>query len=201
MLASENFIHEDSGRLRMYWKMSTDLSRPLVPSMGAHDPLEGVICTKSAEEAVPEKEAKLKMLARRFAILCAGREWDTTDPLGIGGLLLNTLRAALSSLRTYSKQHVPGASANRRLAFRECELSLGVRSLYGMSEEIKDHPLKPQELQKYLFMADNIENFWSDPVNREASTWRDHLDINAVSLAASLVASNYPKAFSRFQHP
>lgn len=30
-----------SGRKRMYWKMSIDLSRPLVPSMGHHDPLDG----------------------------------------------------------------------------------------------------------------------------------------------------------------
>ena len=223
MLASENFINEDRGRLRMYWKMSTDLSRPLVPSMGAHDPLEGMICTKSAEEASPKKEPELEMLSRRFAILCADREWDTTDPLGIGGLLLNTLRAAglvqskeelpqsvqplklyqeaLSSLRTYSEQHVPGASANRRLAFRECGLSLGIRALYGMKAEIKDPALKLKVLHKYLFMADDIENFWSDPMNRQVSTWRDHLDINAVSLAASLVASSYPEAFSGFQHP
>ncbi len=28
---------------RMYWKMSVDLSRPLVASMGHHDPLDGLI--------------------------------------------------------------------------------------------------------------------------------------------------------------
>ena len=28
---------------RMYWKMSIDLSRPLVDSMGQHDPLDGLI--------------------------------------------------------------------------------------------------------------------------------------------------------------
>jgi len=32
-----------SGPKRMYWKMSTDLSRPLVPSMGQHDPLDGYV--------------------------------------------------------------------------------------------------------------------------------------------------------------
>ena len=27
----------------MYWKMSIDLTRPLVPSMGQHDPLDGLV--------------------------------------------------------------------------------------------------------------------------------------------------------------
>ncbi len=27
----------------MYWKMSIDLKRPLIPSMGQHDPLDGYI--------------------------------------------------------------------------------------------------------------------------------------------------------------
>ena len=31
------------GPKRMYWKMSIDLSRPLVPSMGHHDPLDGFV--------------------------------------------------------------------------------------------------------------------------------------------------------------
>jgi hypothetical protein len=30
-------------RKRMYWKMSIDLNRPLVPSMGQHDPLDGYV--------------------------------------------------------------------------------------------------------------------------------------------------------------
>jgi hypothetical protein len=37
------YVPLSGGRPRMYWKMSTDLSRPLVPSMGQHDPLDGFI--------------------------------------------------------------------------------------------------------------------------------------------------------------
>lgn len=37
------YVLPNSGRRRMYWKMSIDLSRPLVPSMGLHDPLDGFI--------------------------------------------------------------------------------------------------------------------------------------------------------------
>lgn len=38
MQAGSKFIGREMGQLRMYWKMSIDLSRPLVQSMGAHDP-------------------------------------------------------------------------------------------------------------------------------------------------------------------
>jgi hypothetical protein len=38
------FTHAKRGAgLRMYWKMSIDLSRPLVPVMGQHDPLDGYV--------------------------------------------------------------------------------------------------------------------------------------------------------------
>ncbi len=37
------YIPPAGGPRRMYWKMSTDLKRPLVSSMGQHDPLDGFI--------------------------------------------------------------------------------------------------------------------------------------------------------------
>jgi hypothetical protein len=43
--AFKGFVHRSgSGKLvGVYWKMSTDLSRPLVPAMGLHDALDGFI--------------------------------------------------------------------------------------------------------------------------------------------------------------
>lgn len=38
---------------RMYWKMSVDLSRPQVPSMGHHDPLDGYISYKAIQVGLP----------------------------------------------------------------------------------------------------------------------------------------------------
>jgi hypothetical protein len=92
--AGRKFINKNAGRLNMYWKMSIDLSRPLISSMGAHDPLEGLICAKSILKVAPEEIQKLAPLVHDFEILCSGRDWSTTDPLGIGGLLLNTIQAA-----------------------------------------------------------------------------------------------------------
>lgn len=212
MLAGGKFIDTEGGRLRMYWKMSIDLSRPLVPSMGAHDPLEGLICAESAQEAALQKAPELELLIRSFVKLCAGRDWTTTDALGIGGLLLNTLRAAeltntkevlpesirpkkllddsLYGLKGYARMHVAKGHASQRLAFRECGLSLGVQSMLAHKEQLAASGLNMAELEHYSPLATEIENFWADPDNQKVASWTEHLDINAVSLAASLVAKN-----------
>lgn len=39
----DKFVHSVGKRKRLYWKMSVDLSRPLIQSMGHHDPLEGFV--------------------------------------------------------------------------------------------------------------------------------------------------------------
>ncbi|MDA3786753.1 MAG: hypothetical protein PF568_07740 [Deltaproteobacteria bacterium] len=51
--AATAFCHRPkSGRpLAMYWKMSIDLSRPLVRSMGQHDPLDGYVAGREIEAA------------------------------------------------------------------------------------------------------------------------------------------------------
>jgi hypothetical protein len=41
--AGFTYVPASGGRKRMYWKMSIDLTYPLVPSMGQHDPLDGYI--------------------------------------------------------------------------------------------------------------------------------------------------------------
>jgi hypothetical protein len=219
--AGGKFIDKKDGRLRMYWKMSIDLSRPLVPSMGAHDPLEGLICAESAKETAPEKAPELEPLLPDFKKLCAGQDWSTSDALGISGLLLNTLRAAeLAStitelpqeirpeklwtdshngLKRYARRHNAFQSANQRLAFRECGLSLGLRALEGFRRQSSDVRLELDELDRFMPLADEIESFWKNPEHQRASTLTEHLDINAVTLASSLVARYAPFSFSAIQ--
>ncbi len=43
-------------------------------------------------------------------------------------------------------------------------------------------------LSNYYNLSDQIDNFWCQPNNRDGNTWTDHLDINAVMLASSLIA-------------
>lgn len=215
ILAGGKFIDRSGGRPRMYWKMSTDLSRPLVPSMGAHDPLEGLVCTISARQAVPSMEAELQPLQDDFRAICTGRDWWTDDPLGIGGLLLNTLRVSrlaeggvslpapvhpsklwgdsLQSLENYAARRRPRLPAEQRLAFRECGLSLGLRALHGGQPRLEKINMDP--LTGFLPIAKSIEDFWLDNDHQRARTWSGHLDINTVTLAASLTAEAAPRIF------
>lgn len=214
-LATEKFIYGSGSGLAMYWKMDTELSRPLVPSMGAHDPLEGMLLGLSLKKAILEEDKEVEALIKKFEIMCRGKSWATTDPLGIGGLLLNAIRAdkletsginlprsvEAKKLFEESVESLTGLpkfqerDPNRRLAFRECGLSLGLRVTEGSKNAIFDTS-SFEVLQSYFYLASDIEEFWLDSRHRQSATWKDHLDINAVSLAASLIASEAPEVFS-----
>jgi hypothetical protein len=93
------FMHSGTPRRRsMHWKMSIDLSRPLVPSMGSHDPLDGyvrcrqVLATLRSIGAPDEAFAGelSKVLEEQTLVylgMMRGRSLATPDPLGTGGLL------------------------------------------------------------------------------------------------------------------
>jgi len=151
---------------RMYWKMSIDLSRPLVPSMGQHDPLDGLITYRQLQ-ATAERDKKitagqdLESEIADMAQICEGRTWDTDDPLGIGGLLCDAYRSAQLSVDQGSEENdllatllecslrglghfARGSSlmspAADRLAFRELGLSIGLRAVQKLQGLIKGDP-------------------------------------------------------------
>src|SRR2546421_6709695 len=79
------------------WKMSTDLSRPLVSAMGMHDALDGFITLREAQHAVAAMSADvgandLSAAIESLSALCRHRNWMTDDPLGLGGLLFDAGR-------------------------------------------------------------------------------------------------------------
>jgi len=216
--ASDAFIANSGSRLRMYWKMSIDLSRPLVASMGAHDPLDGLICVDAIRREAPEPDSGLQSLQDKLAALCEGESWATPDALGIGGLLLNVshlallttdggsepkpLRVAdllldsLQSLGIFRRGHDSGGPPGRRLAFRECGLSLGLRVFNGSVGAVFYEKFHPWGQETNEALAKDIETFWTDPRNRRSPTWTEHVDINSVMLASSLVAASEPRAFT-----
>ena len=165
----------------MYWKMSVDLTRPLVPAMGAHDPLDGLV-----EMASLRLERETQALAR----LCAGRDWTTNDPLGAGGLLVAALRLSRLGLHPLFSQVMRdavlsveataptlGGAAARRLPFRELGFALGLHAVPLLGEN---------SLQRFVPLAAALEEFWLDQRNQAAATWTGHEHINAVTLAACL---------------
>jgi len=174
------FVYEHEGRQRMYWKMSIDLSRPLVPSMGQHDPLDGYItCLQIGARA--EAEA--------FRSIVDPRTLATTDPLGIGGLLVDAyrleqlneghllkeamLKAALRGIEYFIQMPDLREAAEDRLAFRELGLAIGLKAPVKQGPDVR------------LLIGD-IEGFWSDEDNRRNTTWQEHQDINEVMLATAL---------------
>jgi hypothetical protein len=159
--AHEAFAYTDRGARRMVWKMSTDLSRPLVPSMGHHDPLDGFITctqlqtTKSTRSSTPSGPS-LNAAVADFAAMIAGQDWATADSLGLGGLLTDASRvaqlthlgafagtdlldallaAALRGLAAYSRQRELTYPASQRLAFRELGLAIGLSAVESVEKQ------------------------------------------------------------------
>lgn len=216
--AGRKFISHDDGMYTMHWKMNIDLSKPVVTSMGAHDPLEGLVGAAAAMDAMPESRPALEMFEEELKRICRGMDWFTTDALGIGALLFNTANGvllkshgkklpacarpeylfseAIASLRSYT-MHVYDSlqPAEMRLAFRECGLSLGIRVVNGLREGFINPGFDLRPIEEFLDLAGEIEDFWLRTDNQESPTWLDHLDINSITLAASLLAKEYPQAY------
>jgi hypothetical protein len=161
------------GPKNMYWKMSIDLSRPLVPSMGQHDPLDGFVTyyelqptgSKGDEESI-DKDLRAEILD--MVHICQGKSWVTDDPLGIGGLLFDACRVAqliarghleqtglletllessLIGLESFVRENSLKLPVGYRLAFRELGLSIGLGAVEKMRELIEQRsaPLRNKD--------------------------------------------------------
>jgi len=152
------------GTRRMHWKMSIDLTRTLVPSMGQHDPLDGYISNlqlRATATALPQPAAgpNLEDETRQYATMLRRGELATADPLGLGGLLIDAYRAqqlmqqgarpdahllnrlldaAFSGLQHYVDSGELQLPAKHRLAFRELGLAIGLHAVERM-HQMADH--------------------------------------------------------------
>ncbi|HEX5059981.1 MAG TPA: hypothetical protein VFV99_11510 [Kofleriaceae bacterium] len=202
--AHRAFTYSTHGVRRMYWKMSIDLSRPLVSSMGHHDPLDGFVTTLVLQAHAQLPGPELDGALRDFSSMIERRALATADPLGIGGLLTDALRmtslvrrgvpgadpelldaivtAAVDGLQQIDRQQDLRAPASYRLGFRELGLAIGLAA----AEQIGDARLIP-----YLPLRSKIERFWLDANHRATSTWLEHADINDVMLATSLLPDGF----------
>ena len=98
-------------RQYIYWKMSIDLSRSLVPTMGHHDPVDGFITYSQLQAIAADTSPQFWRrpdLRREIAELdgiCQGKSWVTDDPLGIGGLLCCAYQVAQMIGSGYFQRH------------------------------------------------------------------------------------------------
>lgn len=222
--AAFTYAQPSGDQKRMYWKMSIDLSRPLVPSMGQHDPLDGFITYNELQASAPEDPEwpDLDAEIADMASICEGGDWVTDDSLGIGGLLCDAyrvaqlilnghferadllpilLRSSKVGLDAYLKRNPMEVPADRRLAFRELGLSLGLRAVEKLRELIAEKPdhfneehllhSRIESLLQHESLSEEIEGFWLGPANRETDSWTEHRDINMVMLATSLAPDGY----------
>jgi hypothetical protein len=181
--AFRRFVHG----ARMYWKMSIDLMRPQVASMGHHDPLDGAVTSLALE---------LTDLAGAYRQMIDPAGLATTDALGIGGLLVDAHRlrqldrdrplrdalivAAEAGLERYVRAGELELPAAHRLAFRELGLAIGLAAA-------GDEP----RLARFAQVRGMIEAFWLDDEHRRSRTYVDHRDINDVMLATSLAPQGF----------
>lgn len=161
------FVHRGpDGRPGIYWKMSVDLSRPLVHGTGQLDPLDGFVTysdLQSLRGCVGTRAAgpDLESLLPTMREMCWDRSWATADALGIGGLLVEAgrllrlnasgfmdcprllsgvLADAQTSLRVFADQNTLDRPDSERLAFRELGLAIGLLALRPMRSTLVARP-------------------------------------------------------------
>lgn len=201
----------DGGK-RLAWKMSIDLSYPLVTATGQHDAVDAWV-TYSELPGLDTEIADIEAMLEE-------RRWVTSDPLGIGGLLFDAGRAVqltaarqvtdpgllasltgsiLQSLQSFAGTRTLSTSAAYRLAFREFGLSIGLQAVAIMQRTLQADPgpfadrlaRDVESLAQYVDLGDTITDFWRRPGHQRERSWRDHRDINAVMLATSLLPDEF----------
>ena len=215
------FTYSTGGRQRMVWKMSIDLTRPLVSAMGHHDPLDGYVTCNWLQQTArelpqPIPGPQLGNAISSFASIMEGVTWTTSDPLGIGGLLIDAYRISrlrqegatlgevqltrvLSSAATGLETYVRGGElrwpGSTRLAFRELGLAIGLQALERLqaSAEVRAPGTQAllNALRPFVAVGEEIVRFWLEPSHRQTQSWLSHADINDVMLATCLEPSGY----------
>lgn len=164
--AKFTYLPRGSGRKRMYWKMSVDLSYPLVASMCHLDPLDGFVIYNQLQMTSSRNFKKSEQMDLSAEIadmedICEEKTWVTDDPLGMGDLLVdsfklaqlinngyierpdlleNLLDSALFGIENFVRGSALKLNAEHRLAFREFGLSIGLKAVQRMQKVIQHNP-------------------------------------------------------------
>ena len=207
--AGFTYVPFSGGQKRMYWKMSIDLSRPLIQSMGQHDPLDGFITYNQLQATADKSSQKspdldLNKEISDMANICQGKTWVTDDPLGIGGLLCNAYRvvqliidknfeqtdlpgvlldSSLPGLESYVRMNHLELPADHRLAFRELGLTIGLKAVERLQGLIEGNP----DLfnKKHPLLRTRIENLmqYAPLIKTIENFWLERTSREAISWA------------------
>ena len=189
VVAHRAFVYTATGdtHKKMYWKMSIDLSRPLVASMGHQDPLDGLATFHQLEATARQLDAECSDvgLSLRFAIddfssMCRSTHWATSDELGMGSMLTNAsklvqliaLRQVLDtglldvllsdieiSLNAYKTRNRLALPADLRLAFRELGLATGLSAIDMIRRIIRMQPENFRHARSLISRSERLAAF------------------------------------------
>ena len=218
--ALQKFIHANIHNHQKWipWKLSIDLTRPHVHSMGQHDAIDGLIAclslqTKNRTDSAVERA--FVAVVSELEEMCQLHQWVTDDVLGIGGLLIGGCHlsqlvfarkmarqdllfdvaiSALASLRYLRIVDVLAQPAERRLAFRELGLSIGLQGVDRMKQLCNGHQVLQEicaDIFRHQLIGQQIREYWTVIANRDCQAWQDHEDINQVMLATSLMPDSF----------
>ena len=220
--AFQRFAHRSaSGNVvGIYWKMSTDLSRPLTLAMGQHDALDGLVSFREVQHVISKMGDKtgasdLTAAITSISSLCRDKGWGTSDPLGIGGLHFDACRLSQlprwhgdhslfeeitngyeDGVRAFVASRLLTRPASQRLAFRELGLAIGLKAVPIILERSK-YTMKigarlPKGWQsQYQFLAEEIISAWLPCAQAPDELWHAHQDINDVMLATALTPNTF----------
>ena len=159
------YVNLTDGSRRMYWKMSIDLTYPLVESMGQHDPLEGLITYLQLQARLSDSSKTTNVFNLDSEIedlfeMCRGISFASSDTLGVGGLLVNictlmhlmvennyedyeSLLLQILEDAEFGLGYVTSSGALQqpaiyRLAFRELGLSIGLHALESVKNLVEN---------------------------------------------------------------
>jgi hypothetical protein len=111
-----------------------------------------------------------------------GTRWETADPLGLGGVLMDACRigqlvrrgtqidpallpalleAALAGLRHYRVENDLRRPPSERLAFRELGLAIGLQALPILQSEVRATPERPPPDARSRRLLDALEPYQS----------------------------------------
>ena len=184
------------GRRRLAWKMSVDLTRPLVVGMGQHDPLDGLVTSVQLESSAArlrgsKEGAHLLHCGEDFASLLDPTGLLSADPLGVGGLLfdgsrliqllerdvnvvgrwvLPVLEAAFRGLVACLHSGILEQAPAHRLAFRELGLAIGISAVRELRPLRLADTLAMDESTRVVQLLSSITQY-ADIVGRLPGGW------------------------------
>ena len=180
--AHKAFTHETRNGKRICWKMSTDLSRPMVSSMGQHDALDAFISylqlstTASDFGEVSELSIEIEEVSSMLRLM----PLETEDPMGLGSLLnaagttaqliaihglpnekllISLLSAAYNGIERFVRGGILEQPVKYRLFFRELGLSIGLHAVEIVENTLDKYPDKFEQKELINELLSRFEKY------------------------------------------